>query len=136
MRARLARVEPAASLAGASPSDIAEILRLLRQMAEDIHILAARAPTLASSNEAVADLLRQVREYCDDRAFSTNALTAHAEGVPALSSAIIGTAGTLNARALGKVLKKWEGVDVGGLQVQRLGLDAAGVIWKVVEVLK
>jgi hypothetical protein len=112
---------------------LGELVAEVRGLRED---LAARAPPPASNNEAVAELLRQIREYCADSAFSTSALTAHAEGVPALSVAIIGAAGILNARAVGKVLKKWEGVDVGGLQVKRRGVDAAGVVWQVVEVLK
>jgi hypothetical protein len=136
MRDPIASLESPATVAGVSPSDVAEALRLLRQMAEDIHVLAARAPPPASNNEAVAELLRQIREYCADSAFSTSALTAHAEGVPALSAAILSVTGVLNARAVGKQLKRWEGVDVGGLQVKRLGVDGAGVVWQVVEVLK
>ena len=139
-----ARVDPAASLAGASPPAVLTLLAELvaAVLAQSAEIRGLRADLAAgrgapnAGSEAMANLLREIVAYCGDQAFSTSALTAHAEGAPALSAAIIGAAGILNARAVGKVLKKWEGVDVGGLQVQRLGLDAAGVIWKVVEVLK
>ena len=83
------------------------------------------------TDAAIGDLLRAISEYCQDAAFSTRALVAHAQTMPALSAAIVSAVGILNARAVGKVLKAVEGRAIDDLQVQRLGLDAAGVIWRV-----
>ena len=141
MRDSLSRVEKVAIKSLPMPGTAA-VLQLLAELvaavqAQSAEIRGLRADLVASrsapnaGSEAMANLLREIVTYCGDSAFSTSALTAHAEGAPALSAAIIGAAGILNARAVGKQLKRWEGVDVGGLQVQRLGLDAAGVIWKV-----
>ena len=116
---------------------LAAILREVLALRADVAALSVRAHLpIHQTDAAIGDLLRAISGYCQDAAFSTRALVAHAQTMPALSAAIVSAVGILNARALGKVLKSVEGVAIDDLQVQRLGLDGAGVVWKVAPILK
>ena len=68
------------------------------------------AVLLRNEDAALGGLLRAIAAYCGDAAFSTRALVAHAQTMPALSAAIVSVVGILNARAVGKALKRVEGV--------------------------
>ncbi len=139
MRDPLARVEKVAIKSLPMPGTAATLALLAELVAEVRGLradLAAGRSTPNAGGEAMANLLREIVAYCGDSAFSTRALTAHAETAPALSAAIIGATGIMNARAVGKLLKRWEGIDTDGLQVKRLGVDGAGVVWQIMEALK
>jgi hypothetical protein len=48
-----------------------------------------------------------------------------------LRNAIIAALGRLNAKALGKLLKRIEGVAYGDLAAQRVGDDRTGAVWRI-----
>ena len=80
----------------------------------------------AATEEA---LLRAIAKYAPDRAFSNAELVVHAGKVPELRAAIVAAVGALNARKLGRALRRVEGVNLGGLAVGRIGDDGAGLVW-------
>jgi hypothetical protein len=80
----------------------------------------------------MANLLQEIVGYCGNLVFSSGALIFHAPDLPTLEDAIIGVCGIMNARRLGHALKRWEGVELEGMRITRDGLDAAGVVWRIV----
>ena len=119
-------------------ADSIEVLALLRQMAADLHTLAAAAHPAGGRNEdaALGGLLRAIAATAGRVAFSSAELVEHAALPPAatLRAAIVAAVGTVNPRRLGKVLRAIEGREIGGLQVVREGTDREGVVWRVAEV--
>ena len=102
-------------------ADSAEVLALLRQIAADLHTLAAAAHPAGGRNEdaALGGLLRAIVATAGRVAFSSAELVEHAALPPAatLRAAIVAAVGTVNPRRLGKVLRAIEGREIGGLQV-------------------
>jgi hypothetical protein len=142
---RLAHVDPAASLAGASPEVVAEIrlemLQLQRQMAADLRVLAAAAPRalppIATYGADDAELLRAIAATSEGRKFSVSELLLRAEVVldPAedrrLRDAIVAALGEVNGKRLGQLLRRVEGADIDSLCVARVGRARDGVSWRV-----
>jgi hypothetical protein len=141
MRARLAPVDPAASLAGVSPQDVAEGLQLLRQIAEDIHVLAARAPRalhpIAAYGADYAELLHAISLASEGGKFTVSRLLSAVEVVAErvederLRSAIVTALGGVSGRSLGKLLRKIEGIDFSGMCVERVGTEREGIKWRI-----
>jgi hypothetical protein len=144
IRARAARVDPAASLAGASPSDVAEGLQLLRQIAEDIHVLAARAPRvippIAPYDPAAAELLRAIAATSQGQKFSVAELLSAVEVVAdrvedkRLRDAIVGAlGGEFNGKRLGQLLRRVAKAPISdSFCVVRVGKKKRdGVTWRV-----
>jgi hypothetical protein len=141
MRALLPRVDPAASLAGASPSDVAEILRLLRQIAKGIDILVTRTsramPPIAAYGADDAELLHAISASSGGRVFRVADLLLRAEVVAdraedrRLRDAILGALGEVNGKRLGQLLRRVEGADIDSLCVARVGRARDGISWRV-----
>jgi hypothetical protein len=116
-----------------------ESLALLRQIAADVQALRAafeRRPDAVPTPDVAAPLVQAIAATCGDLAFSAAELVRHA-ALPefaTLRAALIAAVGELNARRIGKWLRKVEGVDLGGLRVIRLALDRDGVVWQIVRV--
>jgi len=49
----------------------------------------------------------------------------------ALREALVAALGAANARALGKLLRRVEGLELDGMRVQRCGQERDGVVWRV-----
>jgi hypothetical protein len=100
--------------------------RVLRLLEEE------RRP--APVDERAGKLLAVIAEHVGDRVFSSAELVTHARLAPALRFAIVESFGALNARRIGKWLRRVEGQVLGGLRVERIGADALGVAWRVCRV--
>jgi hypothetical protein len=86
----------------------------------------------ASDDERTARFLSIIAVTAADRVFSSAELVAHARLVPALRDAIVENLDALNARKLGRWLRRIEGRGIAGLRVERIGADGAGVAWRCV----
>jgi hypothetical protein len=75
-------------------------------------------------------LLIAIAAAVADRAFSAAEVMAHAVYDEPLQRALA-AAGISNARRLGKLFRRFEGSDIAGLQLQRIGSDYQGIIWRV-----
>lgn len=94
-------------------------------------LLERRQPT--EPDEAAAQLLGAIWVAVADRAFSSRELLKHAAMPQAtlLRDAIVAAVGALNAKRLGKLLKRVEGRTLGDRSVIRVGEDREGAIWQV-----
>jgi len=79
------------------------------------------------------ELAKAIAATAPDRMFTSSELIAHAALPEAtiLRSAITATIGELNTRTLGKLLKRIEGQNLGGLLVERIGSESDGVCWRI-----
>ena len=78
-----------------------------------------------------SELVRVIAATTRERVFSSAELIAHSELVPGLRAAIVSAIGSLNARKLGRALRRVEGTDIAGLVVARVGADSGGVSWRI-----
>lgn len=125
------------SLAAADP--MPEMLALLRQIAADVHILVAANYRAGASNDnaALSTLLQAIAAASGGLKFTVAELLLHAEVVADraadqhLHDAIVGAAGAINGRRLGKLLGRLEGTELDGLRVVRVGADREGITWRV-----
>jgi hypothetical protein len=100
-----------------------QVLALLERIA----IAVERRRLTPSEDNAL--LLRAISAAAGVRAFSTKELIAHAQEADGeLRTALLASCG-LNARRLGKLLRRLEGVEHGGILIERVGQDEAGVSW-------
>jgi hypothetical protein len=81
-------------------------------------------------DERHAELVRQVARAAGEAAFSSSELIRHAQIDEALRAAIEACSG-LSGRRLGRLLRRLEGVELGGHAIERCGEDSGGVIWLV-----
>lgn len=105
-------------------ADVLETLRAIQALLE------LRRP--AEPNEAATRLLAAIYDAVKDRVFVSKELVAHAELPQAegLRDALV-AADALNAKRLGKLLKRIEGRTLGGHFVTRAAEERAGAIWQV-----
>lgn len=106
-----------------------------RQLREELQALRSsveRGRDKPAPPAGIAEHLRAISAMVEGRSFSINELLAHAailsEG-KALREVIVGMVGALNGKRLGKLLRRIEGQDIGGLRVERVGADRLGAIW-------
>ncbi len=121
-----------------TPAEFAELLQLVRGIAEDMHGLRgdfAHADSRRPAQpERFAALLPIVAEFAGQRAFNTAELIRHAllPEAAALRAGIMDAVGVEHqARKLGKWLRRVDGQIIGCLQLHRIGRDAQGAIWRV-----
>ena len=142
MRKRAPPQDAAATVAGVSPQDVAEGLQLLRQIAEDIHVLAARAPRALHPIAAYGDyaeLLHAISLASEGGKFTVSRLLSAVEVVAErvederLRSAIVTALGGVSGRSLGKLLRKIEGIDFSGMCVERVGTEREGIKWRIAD---
>jgi hypothetical protein len=101
--------------------------RMLRLLEE------ARPRPIPKGDPRAGELVLAIEATAGERVFTSGELIVAAslpEAV-ALRDAITATVGRLNAKALGKLLRRIEGADFDGLTVQRIGDDRGGVLWRV-----
>ena len=113
----------------------AEIIDLLREIRDEIRglraDLAGRGADPRGQHADLAEHLHAVAVIVERRIFSINELLAHA-AIPegeAIRAAIIGMVGSLNGKRLGKLLRRIEGENIGGLRIERVGEDRLGAAW-------
>jgi hypothetical protein len=101
--------------------------RLLRLFEE------ARPRVVPKGDPRAGELVLAIEATACGRAFTSTELIVAASlpEAAALRDAIVATVARLNARALGKLLRRIEGCDFDGLSVQRIGDDRGGVLWRV-----
>jgi hypothetical protein len=99
---------------------IAEV-RAVRRLLE-----ARQAPR----DDRHAALLQAIAGAAGTAAFTAAELIAHAQVEGALRSALMASCG-MNARKLGRMLRRLEGAELGGYAIERCGEESAGVIWTV-----
>jgi len=77
-----------------------------------------------------------IHETAGSRLFSAAELVDHAQLTTAggLRDAIASAVGALNARKVGKALRRLEGQELAGLLVVRVGADREGAIWNIARV--
>lgn len=112
------------------------LLALLEQIAADVRALreaAEHGREIRPQADTSADLLRVIRAAVGDCVFTCADLVEHAALPTAaeLQAAMIAAVGSTNARRIGKLLRKVEGIGAGGLTVRRVGEDRGGAIWMV-----
>ncbi|MFO1196584.1 MAG: hypothetical protein U1E86_06375 [Burkholderiaceae bacterium] len=117
-------------------ADLAEIVGLLRRIADDLAVLRAHAEFRSpggADDAAAASFVRETRIHVEDRAFSAIELAEHAllPASRALREAVEQAAGSLEARRIGRALARVEGRPIDGLRVERIGTDRDGIIWRV-----
>jgi hypothetical protein len=118
-----------------------DMLELLREIRDGVLGLRADLAATRRPKHVRVDLvapLRAIRAVVGDRAFSVSELLVHA-AIPegeSLRSAIVVLAGALNARKVGKLFRTIEGLDIGGLRVERIDADRDGVVWRLHETRK
>lgn len=96
---------------------------MLRELVAIRRLLEARrGPRDGSQHEP---LVRAIAAAAGSAAFTVSELLQHALVDPALRDAING----LSGRQLGRLLRRIEGQELGGLMVERLGEDGTGVLW-------
>ena len=131
----------------ATPSEAAELLALVRGIADDVRgihaTLADARPAVSAHDDSVfADLLCAVAATTQGLKFTVSELLLHAEVVAdraadqRLHDAIITACGTVNGRRLGKLLGRLEGRELDGLRVVRVGVGRDGIAWRVVAGLR
>jgi hypothetical protein len=76
-------------------------------------------------------LLAAIFEAVEGRAFTVSELLVHARIDLGLRAAIVAAVGSLNGRALGRALRRIEGIEICGVVIERVGADSSGVIWSV-----
>ena len=113
---------------------LVEIRDELRGLRADL----GRRKAPADGDEALIELLRCIRARACDAVFAAGELVADAAQPPneGLYAAIVRANGDANPKRLGKLLRKIEGVDYGGFQIRRLGIDRLGVIWQCCAVIE
>jgi hypothetical protein len=79
-----------------------------------------------------ADLVAVIRETVGDAAFNAAELVQFAETVRTVADALVGAGVGLNARKVGRFLRKVEGVNFGGFVIVRRGEDRDGIVWRLV----
>ena len=101
--------------------------RLLRLFEE------ARPRVVPKGDPKAGELVDAIAAMAGARVFTTAELIVHAAlpEASALRDAITALVGRLNAKALGKALRRCEGADFAGLSIQRVGDDRGGVLWRV-----
>jgi hypothetical protein len=111
---------------------------LLRELVAEVRGLRAdlvahrRERKLSPADRAVlSTVLPTIAATVGDRVFTVSELVAHAQ-LPAATELreAIATAG--GAHALGRLLKRGEHADVGGLALETLGVDRDGRMWRIV----
>lgn len=100
----------------------AELLREVRRIRE---LLERRQ---VPRDERHVALVQAIAAAAGTAAFTSAELLAHAQVEGALRDAINAACG-MNGRKLGRALRRIEGLDQGGLVVERIGEDSSGVIW-------
>ena len=103
-----------------------QLIALLTQIAADM-----RAIRTTLEHGAQQEHLRAMRQSVADRSFTIRELLMHSNVDSLLRAAIIGFAGTTNARKLGKKFSEIEGVNFDGLRVVRVGNDRDGAVWGI-----
>ena len=127
----IARLRPAT----VAPDTIEVILRELvaeqaRQRATLAAILALLERGRGARDAADVALLVSIAEAIGNRPFTSAQLMAHADANPALREALIG-ADITTGQELGCVLRRFEGLTLAGVRVERVADQRAGVVWKV-----
>ena len=87
------------------------------------------------NDQGAARLLSIISVEVEGRVFSSAELVEHARITPPLREAIVDVVGELNARKVGKFLRRVEGRTLGELRIDRVGADSVGVAWHCVRVL-
>ena len=112
-----------------------EALTLLREIRDDVRFIReslehrrARDP---QANAANAALVHAIAASCGDRNFTGAELIQHAAVVENLRAAIMRAVGALNAKKLGKLLRRIEGHEFDSFTVRRLYVERKGVLWAV-----
>ena len=108
-------------------------LRLLRLAVDRQDATISRAPHSPIGESTDSDRYRHLLSVLaltvQDRAFTVCEVVAHTAALGgALAEAL--PPGT-NCRTLGKLFRRLEGRAIGGLQLERIGTDRDGVIWRL-----
>lgn len=98
---------------------------MLRELVAIRRLLEARQEPRSDQHVA---LLQAIAAAAGSAAFTSAEVIAHAQVAGELREALMASCG-LSARKLGKLLRKCEGVDAGGVVIERCGSDSAGVVW-------
>jgi hypothetical protein len=111
-----------------------EIVAELRGLRADLARRHSSGPAGSQCDERASVLLKAIAEEVGDGLFSSRELVQHAEVVGGPLRAALTALNATTPRRLGKRLEAIEGREFGGWAIQRLGADAAGVIWKCIPV--
>ena len=118
------------------PALLRELIGKVDALAAEVALLRAdmaRRIPLRRDAEATAALLAAISESVAGRTFSAAELVDHATLTTAggLRDAIVDAVGSLDARRLGKLLKRMQGAPGEGLRVVRVGEDGDGARWEL-----
>jgi hypothetical protein len=108
-----------------------ELLTEIRDHQRQLLRLFEETRRPAPSDARYTELVRAIAKSAVDRVFSSAELVAHCEVTPELADAITAAVGGLNARKVGRALRRVEGMDLDGLIVTRVGSDSNGVSWRI-----
>lgn len=107
---------------------------VLREILAEVRaIRAAVEARRPAEDAATANALRQIHARTGDRVFTAGDLAEHSQLPTAapLRAALQSVVRTVNARSLGRFLRRAEGSNQHGLIVRRVGTDRDGVLWKI-----
>lgn len=85
----------------------------------------------AGTDAGARRLLEVIHGWCGTADFTAGDLVDHANFEPAVRGALEDACGALSARRLGKLLRRLEGLDFGGLSVRRERVTREGITWRV-----
>ncbi|MGE0875665.1 MAG: hypothetical protein AB7O31_13460 [Burkholderiales bacterium] len=107
-----------------------EILAEIRALRADVRAMAERGRRRHRPADH-GEHLRAIAAVVGSRLFSVNELLRHATLTDdgELRGALVGIAGALNGRRIGKVLREVEGQNIDGLRIERVGEDRQGITW-------
>jgi hypothetical protein len=110
-----------------------QVIALLTRIAEEIERLrkaAERHTAPARPDARHVALFLAINAATKARPFSSNELIDHAGFDPALRGALLDALDALSPRKLGRLLRRFEGEDVGGLCIERTAIDSRdGIVW-------
>src|SRR5687767_1868117 len=112
---------------------LAAILAELKGLRADLAI--SRTPL--TDRQKLANLLHVIAETVGDNLFTCSDLLLRipAPNDAAMRAAILQAVGVESPRRIGKLLKRYEGLEAGGFRIIRVGQERDGVLWQVVACL-
>jgi|WetSurMetagenome_2_1015567.scaffolds.fasta_scaffold695374_1 hypothetical protein len=114
-------------------TDNAALHELLIEISGKLDQLLARGQHATPAIPNIAEHLRVIAAKTTNTVFTTSELVVHSANPEntSLCAALIGMAGSVNARKIGKVLRNVEGMEIGGLRVERVAQERDGIVWIV-----
>ena len=137
---KINRTRVAHQYAPADEGILAAILELLLDLNRKVDAISNQRATDSpvDSDTAAPVLLRAIADIVGDHGFTAADLLLRVPP-PAdapLRRAIVRAVRAESPRRIGKLLKRYEGADVAGLRVVRVGVERDGIVWQVVACLR